>query len=296
MERRAAAEGAKALPELRATDAGQQGSQAVSQTYAEYDKLPGINWSRLRSLAISPKRFRYDCTHPRAETAYFRVGRAMHCYVLERDDFSRLYIPYEGVRRGKVWEEFKEKNASATILSADEYVRAVGAAEAILRHPVASSLIESGYREHVIRWTDQETGIECRGRLDLANGKLVDLKSAADLHPRRFPAKAVNLGYLSQLAWYLDGYVATGAEVEDEPILIVVESVPPHDVVVYRVPANVLEIGRTEYRRLLCLLRDCQIADYWPGQAEDIVELVVPEWAWHRDPLDLVIDDELVSL
>ena len=267
--------------------------------YEEYDKLPGVNFSRLKHMAISPLRYRWNCDHPREDTPFYRVGRAMHAFILEPERFPQMFTVYrDGVRRGKAWDAFKAEHADSTILSEDEYDRATGAGAAVLSHPIASELIAEGHREHFIQWTDGETGLACRGRLDVANGRILDIKSAADLHPRRFPAKAINLQYLTQLAWYEDGYRANGHDIHGDPMLIVVESAPPHDVVCWRVPAHVLELGRVEYRRLLSRLKECLATNTWPGQADDVVEFVAPEWAYGTgDPLDLVMPDgEQVSL
>ena len=166
---------------------------------------------------------------------------------------------------------------------------ALGCANAVRKHPISWRHLSGGFKELTLTWTDPATGLPCKGRLDHTSTHLVDLKTAARVSRRQFASAAATLGYHGQLAYYMDGLHANGIEVHHEPILIVVQSEPPHDVIAYRVPGNVIEQGRTEYQRLLEKLRDCLDSGSWPGVAPDDLETFeLPAYAY--------MDDEAVNL
>lgn len=252
-------------------------------TYEEYSRIPANNWSRIKVLDVSPMQYRHELQNPPEEIGYFRVGRAIHGFILEQDTFKDRFVCYKGgVRRGKEWEAFKAQHAGRTHLNLDEWTRAIGAATALLAHPVASGYLMTGLREQALTWDDEETNLPCKGRVDHCGTHLVDIKSTATIDRRLFAAACARLGYHAQLAFYLDGLRANGVAVHPEPILIAVQSEAPHDVVTYRLPDHVVQAGREKYRRLLRLLRECLETDTWPGIApEEEVALDLPEWAYN---------------
>lgn len=267
-------------------------------TYAEYARIPAVNWSRLKSLRVSPLQYQHDLTAPREETGFLRIGTTMHAYILEPETFRDRFCVYEGaVRRGKEWEAFKAANANATILIASEMEAAVGCAKAVLAHPVAAPFLRGGFKEAVLQWEDAETGTKCKARLDIAGARLVDLKSAGQIGKRRFASQAASLGYHGQFAYYEDGLRANGIEPTGDPVMIVVQSEPPHDVITYRMPPHVIDAGRAEYRALLELLAECEESGVWPGVAPDeLVDFELPAWAEMDDePLNLTMGGKLLA-
>lgn len=267
-------------------------------TESEYDKIDAVRFSRLRSMAKSALQYWHDAHTERDDAAHFRIGRAMHCFVLEPDAFEQHFVTYRdsksvGEGAKKRWSAFQAEHADKTILSADEYDAAVGAARALLAHPVASSYLRGGVREHTVTWVDAETGMRCKARIDQADTHLVDIKSAREISPRLFATTVARLAYHVQAAFYLDGALANGFELDPVPLLLAVESSPPFDVVPYRLGPEVIEAGRTEYRRLLARLKECRELDQWPGLAPDApVDLRLPAWALAgHEPLELVMPD-----
>lgn len=62
-----------------------------------------------------------------------------------------------------------------------------------------------------------------------------------------------------------------------------VESEPPHEVVVYDLDEADLEVGRAEVDRLLALLKRCQDEDRWPERFETPQPLKLPYWIFGDD-------------
>lgn len=178
-----------------------------------------------------------------------------------------------------------------TVLTADEYDLAERCAEAVREHPKASELLRGGRAEETATWTDEETGVRCKGRLDFVRPVgVLDVKSSRQPTLRQMVADMARLLYHGQLAWYHDGAIASGivplgsAEL---PRVIFVQTVEPYDVVPAFLGPLDLDRGRQLYRSLLRKYVACDAADWWPGMAPDEIELDLPTWAPDgRDALD----------
>jgi hypothetical protein len=246
----------------------------------EYRAIDAVNWSSLKSLRISPKQYRHDLLSEREDSVSMRIGRAVHTMLLEPDAFPARHPVYGGSRRGKDWEAWSDAHAGADMLTGVEAARARNCADAVLDHPIAQRHMAKGAEEKVLRWTDATTGIDCKARCDLVNGHLVDIKTAADVQVHAFTRQAAQLGYPQQLAFYTDALAANGIETHADPAIVTVCNEEPHDVVVYVLQAEAIDVGRRLYKRLLARLADCRATDKWPGIAEDgEVFLLLPEWA-----------------
>ena len=252
----------------------------------EYRAIDAVNWSSLKSLRKSPLQYWHDRAAGYTEgTPAMRLGTLIHALILEPHVVDSRFAIYPGkARRGKAWESFVEENPGREIVLATEMTRGLRAADAVRQHPLAFGCVFAGEAEQVVTWTDPETGIKCKARTDLVNGKLVELKSTGDVTPRTFATVAARLGYHGQIAFYLDGLTESGRSVAPEPLMVVVESDEPYDVAVFTVPEEELETGRCMYRRLLHRLKDCTEADSWPGVCnEEPLPLALPVWAFNEE-------------
>lgn len=265
----------------------------------EYSAIQAINWSLLREMEPSPRAFRWRVNHPRRDTDTLFFGRALHCAVLEPEEFPKRYIiapdfgdlrmvpgrttKEEGKANKERRNEWIAANAGKTVLDAEDGDRIAHMAASIQGHRAAMAAIR-GATEQVIRWTDPIHGIACKARLDILSTGIRDLKTAADVSPRGFGASAAKYLYHGMAAWYHDGAIASGRCLSpDLPLLIAVQHCEPWDVAVYRVELEALEAGRTLYRRLLRRFVECTAADWWPGVAPEIIPLQLPFWALKQE-------------
>jgi hypothetical protein len=74
---------------------------------------------------------------------------------------------------------------------------------------------------------------------------------------------------------------------------IVVESAPPHAVVVYRIPDDILLQGEENYQELLRALEKCEASGEWPGPNTEEQVLTLPSWYYPTD--DDISDMGLVA-
>lgn len=254
-----------------------------------------VNWSTLKYMAQSPKHYRHALATPREDTEALQLGRLTHAMVYEPAAVAERYCQEPRFHRGMKDDTAREKgyeggkeaaaawaaeNAAREIVPAELWSRATAIAAALHADPVAGPMIVGGYSEQLIRWTDERTGIECRGRVDHVNGRLSDLKTSRSVDSRWFAAQAVRLGYHAQVAYYADGLAANGIALAEPPALIVVENVAPFDAIVLEFDDATIRAGRSLYRRCLDRLAVCRESDEWPGVADGQRHaFVLPTWA-----------------
>ncbi len=263
----------------------------------DYHSRDGISITRLKEIKRSPQHYRYLLGHPK-QSAPMTLGTAAHCAVLEPERFEREFSVWTSrtaagkmsPRSGSKWEEFCALHADRTIITADDYDDAMAMQKAIRSDTVAMKYLQAGEPEVVMQWKLHDD-LKCRGRVDWLtqlDGEpvIVGLKTARDCRPFIFGSAAAKLSYHCQWAWYHDGYVTIKERIP-RMIEIVVESAPPHAVVTYVIPEDVLLQGRDEYNELLMTLQRCEAEGIWPGPAETEQVLTLPSWVYQsQDDLE----------
>lgn len=248
--------------------------------FDEYAKIDAVNKTRLGYLADSPLHCKHAMTHPQKDTASLAIGRAGDCSVLEPARFLDTYIRWDGGRRfGKEWEAFKAANAGREILTQDEWDRCLGLRAAVRGCKDAMRYLGDGIPQASFVWTDQATGLQCKGRADwVSEGNyIVDLKTCRDLG--RFHRDTYDYRYHIQAAMYQDGIAAATGKEPLPFIFIAVESDEPYDVAVFHATQNFIDVGRREYARLLDLYQWCEKTNNWPGRYIGEQDLDVPPYS-----------------
>lgn len=257
-----------------------------------YQDVDAVNISTLKELwSRSPLHYRHLLDHPRESTEAMAFGTAVHMAVLEPARFLSTYTIKPAWVKGnrKDGKEWLVEHTGHVLLSEYDHSRCQAIVRALREHPIAGRyLADGGESELPIYWTDEETRVQCKGRLDLFGPRAtIGLKTARVAAPGPFPQQAARLGYHLQWAFYYDGLIASGRD-PGEMVEIVVEPNPPHDVVVYVVDEETLDTGRDEYRRALVTLTYCREHNDWPGSApsEEVV-FRLPKWALLNDDDDM---------
>lgn len=269
-------------------------------SYEDYAKIPAVSITRLKELKRSGFHYQHVLREGLPETDALRLGVAAHVATLEPERFAYQFAVWSRrgpsgnlcPRNGQYWEAFKEANADKSIITEDDQATALGLARIVRADPVASQYFVPGEPEVSMEW---ETWVEaplglgrmvpCRGRVDWLThlgetAHLIGLKTARDVRPLFFGTAAYRLGYHMQWAFYHDAYMEIRGV---KPVLreIVVESAPPHDVVVYRIPEDVIEQGRADYMQLLQNWVQCEASQTWPGVANGIeLDVTLPTYAY----------------
>lgn len=251
--------------------------------FAEYRTWPGISWSDLSNMAVSPLEFHERLHNPTEPTAAMDLGSAIHCAVLEPEQFDATYTYYDGAHNGYEWEAVKAGAAEAgmTVLSVKEWEQCLGAAEAFWTKPQgreARKLMRGARREVSYRWTDPVTHVRCKARPDVVRfsrmgrggriipWKLADLKTTSSVDERTFGRLAASMLYHGKMALAYMGLETIYGIAPLETSIIAVEQKPPHDVQVYTLDEEVMEAGAFLAGRLLDQLKNCRLNRTYPGR------------------------------
>jgi hypothetical protein len=161
---------------------------------------------------------------------------------------------------------------------------------ALSQHKRAQEILTApGPREVVGVWQDERTGLWCRIRPDQlihdpaevddklhwSNSNLKSTSKSAS--PFRFPRDFERMGHYFKAALYRMGLEELGFPVQNF-LYPVVEQVAPHEVIVYRLNEDALDIGEAEVRQALDDLARCVESGHWPGYDRKVHDLNLPEY------------------
>lgn len=236
-----------------------------------------LRHSHLKKMGDAPAKF---LANAEKKVAEFGKGTGTHSVLLggkrlavwEKKSDEGNQCP----RRGKDYEAFKGLNQDSLILLPDEAESVKAMAGAVQANADAMALL-AGRKEKTLYWTID--GRVCRGTPDVDNGiNVVELKTCKDSNPKWFWRDSWEFCYHGALSWYMDGCALQFGRrtIPDEAYIVAVESAPPYIVTVFRVPPELIEVGRRQNRAWLDRLAECEKAKVFPGYATGIVELEYP--------------------
>lgn len=170
-------------------------------------------------------------------------------------------------------------------LSKAEYRACRGISHRVHTHPSAKQIFHTGWPETSIFWTDRDTGVSCRGRLDwiypedvnTKNRTIVDVKSTINASSNSFQRDVFKYGYHIQAAMYWDGLTSLGYNVGNF-IFSAWEKKPPFATALYYMTTELLNAGREEYKKLIKIYAECLESNTWPGYSNNIEPLLLPDW------------------
>jgi hypothetical protein len=260
-----------------------------AETYHQWD---AISNSWLGKLADkSPKHFKWERDHPVPPSEAMIRGSVLHKLCLEAMSFSDEFAVAPEVNRrtkaGKAdWAKFCELSEGKMVVDRKTFDTCRAMAKELMRHKVTRELLADGQPEVSIVWSDEDTGILCKARLDYLLPPMVgDVKTTRDGDARAFSNSSASYGYYRQAAFYLDGARACGLDVSTF-VFATVESAQPHDVVAYAANRNFVTAGRKRYRRALFVYKACLESGNWPGRNETgVEELELPYWLLKEEGL-----------
>lgn len=279
-------------------------NQIANLTVPEYNALPAQRASVLKHLCVSPLHYQHalNRAHDDGGTEAMVFGSAVHCALFEPARFRETYGVYPGpVRRGKEWDLWVATHRGCTSIPAGQMRQVEQCVAALKRHPwLAKMLGEStGRPEMSVLWPDEASGMQCKARVDWLDAGfdsplVLGLKTARDVAKRRFEAHAVNLDYPFQWGMYATGVrQVTGKK--PTVVEVVVENHAPWDILVLKIPDEVVESASQRFHATVCAARDLEDATVFPGQHPDPETFELPRWAPDADVEDpeIMVGDEM---
>lgn len=145
----------------------------------QYDK--GAYWF-WKSSPFNPDK------EPEKVSDALAFGKLCHCILLEPDEVEKRFmvVDFGKTRTTKKYTEAVEAYPGKEIINQDEMDRAKKMIEEIGKHPLASRIIAGATAEMPYTWTDKETGLPCKCKIDAIkrtkNGIVViDYKTSSDI-------------------------------------------------------------------------------------------------------------------
>lgn len=255
------------------------------------DPVPGGSLSSTGARSIlppgTPARFHWE-RHRTLHKKEWDLGSAAHQIVL-RTGPEIVIIDADDYKSKAAKDARNGAYAAGQIpLLTHEYESVLAMVIQIRRHPVTGPLFEkdAGIAEQSLFWTDEATGVWCRGRLDWikpapSGGRLIaaDLKTTTAADAESIQKAIARFSYHQQAAWYLDGVRALGLAADPAFVLVFVEKTPPHLVHVVQLDAYTLSIADAKNRRARQVYAECAQTGTWPGYPTDITTVSLPAWA-----------------
>lgn len=254
----------------------------------EYRELVGISSTDLKKLTKSPAHYKYWKEHPEEmDTLSLLFGRAIHKYILEKDDFfSEFAVAPKCNRRTKEgqaqWLLFEDQNEGKSILKDEEFQKIKEMRTALYNTPFVSQLL-AGEKElsYFIKDEKTELIIKCRPDCLTQIGDthiLIDYKTCQDASTEAFMKSAINLNYDLQMAMYKE-IMDEITGFEHSVIFIAQEKTPPYAVNILEANEHFLKSGHDMFRTYLELYKECLDSGNWYGFVNDnINSLGLPNW------------------
>lgn len=125
---------------------------------------------------------------PESESDALVFGKLCHCLLLEPGHFKNEYAiaDFGKTRNNKKYETAKEENPGKIVINHDELDRAMKMIANIKEHKLASMILDGATAEMPFMWTDKETGMPFKAKLDAVkrtkNGIVViDYKTSSSI-------------------------------------------------------------------------------------------------------------------
>ena len=243
----------------------------------DYDAINAVNKSTLWWLRKSPAHYQWALKAETPDTPALRLGRAVHAAILEPKKYESDYVAFAGDRRTKAGKEEYQMlmDSGKEIITGEDALTVLNMVSALPYR--VYEMIGHADREKVLLWTDPESGVACKGRLDaVRNGLVIDYKTTADASTEAFSREAMRYGYDLQAAMYLTAAELNGYEKCDF-VFVAQEKSAPYAVNIIRASEVFIDRGQWIMRDLLQKWKECNDAGDWPGYGEN--ELIIPEWA-----------------
>jgi exodeoxyribonuclease VIII len=267
-----------------------------------YHGSAGTSSSQLKTLLEkTPAHLAYGLTHRTEPSPNMALGTAVHSLVLEPDKFdddivvqpSDLKKPTSAQMNAAKpsdktlaqindWEKFQDACVGRTVITGEQYEKAVLMAERVREIPVLATLLENLVVESSIygwyRSTDHDDGTEYKQMLKVRPDGiprgypiLIDLKTCTEGSYSGFHRAMQNFYYHVSAAMYLQ-MCNDCQELKDEMgvfaftkfVFICVENTAPYEVSSYELSPEYLDIGKALFRQSVYRLHRAK-QDNYPG-------------------------------
>lgn len=271
----------------------------------EYHEHKAVSRSMLMELKKSPKKYYYKYLsgkYEKDDTEALKMGSAFHTLILEPEKFTEVAaIMPDHLKKPSIsqinakqpsdstilqienWNKFQEENAGKCHLKLDQIEALRGMADSLRAEPATQKLIgKKGLVEPSIFWTDEETGIDVKCKIDFLTMDYkftVDIKTTTDVSEDSFQRAIPNYGYDLQAFIQQEAVFQLTGERPEATIFMCCEKDEPFDTGFYMADDAILRRGELWYRELLKTLAKCRLNNHWPSQGGGLIRAItLPTW------------------
>jgi len=254
-------------------------------TREEYNKLEGINASKLKGYYESALNGNYERSKPYKESDAMFFGTACHSMILEPHLFKDIYevmptcpeelwIKQTGKDKGQRYKkkpnavkEWEDSLPTDKLYLSKEQDKILTRIKSNLgSNETAQKILNAcPKRETAITWIDERTGLKCKALMDFIGDNILgDFKTTREI-PKRFnldgtldeesTARAIRWDLIKtrnilQFSFYLDGCIANGLDVEKFAVIFAQNNggCDTHSIFLSE---ESIDIGRNMYNRSL---------------------------------------------
>src|SRR6185503_6781624 len=232
--------------------------------------------SLVHTLVLEPHLFSEEyCMKPKLEP----MPEAVRLKDVGREQFEQIKSARAEVaeRNNAIKAEFEQQVESKIVLSDEDFSLAMDMRNSVVLNSTAVELMRGAKFEQSIYWRHEPTGLICKARPDIWNGRIVaDLKTTADASYRGFQQSAYKDGYFLQAAMMYEALKSIG-EPFDNFVYICVEKMPPHSIALYMLDDEALQFGIDMFHALMERIAICFEKNVWPDYG--IQKITIPNYA-----------------
>lgn len=229
---------------------------------ADYHESNGFLSSSMIKLILQSPELYYQKyikkSTKKEENDAFDVGTAIHARILEPEEYNKTVTFFSGIKRGKIWDEFKKQQEGKIILGDLQKMQLDRMYESFIKSDLGPKLISGGQSE--ISLFTKLGGFDVKVRADYLNkesGQIFDLKSTAGMLSEekfKYNLESKLYGYDLQAALYADAY----SSVLNRPFefLWIVMSKDFDDIKFFRASPELIAQGREKYKKALKIIQD----------------------------------------
>jgi len=240
----------------------------------EYFSHPAINSSLLKLMVShTPADFKHEQMFPSNETTRsMDFGSAIHCLLLEPEKFKSLYVPYEGIKRGKKWETFKNDHPEHIIISNSQLEQVINACNVVLANPTLRIILANSQKE-ISAVHKFEEGYELKAKADILGKKTMwDVKTTAmGLSDKALYRAIYKYYYHFSAAHYMKVFNANlEGRIENFGWIFIDTTSKLFHTRLVLAPADLLESGFILLNAALEKLQECMKTNVWEGYPQSI--------------------------